>query len=168
MAARLVVIRAGAGCGIQGDPDSRPRGSRLSAPSPSSSPEDVPALSRAFTLEVAAVPASPATVRQALAEWACFVEDDERADLLIAANELVCNSVRHGPAGGRVRIRAVRGAGTVEVEVEDDGDPSAVRRRPPDATSGRGLHLVDAVSAAWGVRPGPGCTVWFVLAAPGA
>jgi hypothetical protein len=38
---------------------------------------------------------------------------------------------------------------------------------PPSATrsSGRGLHLIDALTAAWGVEPAPegGKTVWAEL-----
>jgi serine/threonine-protein kinase RsbW len=47
-------------------------------------------------------------------------------------------------------------------EVSDSGHrmPSLTKGEP-DATSGRGLHLVETVTDAWGVREElPGKTVW--------
>jgi anti-sigma regulatory factor (Ser/Thr protein kinase) len=72
--------------------------------------------------------------------------DDERvADLVLAVNELVTNTIRH--AGGRGVLRMWLDYRTFLVEVIDDGhieDPLAGRERPPDADgSGRGLWIVN-------------------------
>ena len=72
--------------------------------------------------------------------------DDERmADLVLAVNELVTNTIRH--AGGRGVLRTWLENGTFLVEVVDDGhieDPLAGRERAPDADGGgRGLWIVN-------------------------
>jgi hypothetical protein len=68
-----------------------------------------------------------------------------------------------------------RGSGTLEVayavvgrrlrvEVSDDGGPARLRRRIHAARSadGRGLELVHALAARWGVRESAsGRTIWF-------
>ena len=58
-----------------------------------------------------------------------------------------------------------RETGAIRFEVHDRSErmPSP-RRTAPDDTCGRGLLLVAALSAAWGVDPlGPGKAVWFTL-----
>jgi anti-sigma regulatory factor (Ser/Thr protein kinase) len=72
--------------------------------------------------------------------------DDERmADLVLAVNELVTNTIRH--TGGRGVLRMWLDYRTLLVEVIDDGhieDPLAGRERPPDADGGgRGLWIVN-------------------------
>jgi anti-sigma regulatory factor (Ser/Thr protein kinase) len=68
-----------------------------------------------------------------------------------------------------------RGSGTLEVgytvvgrrlrvEVSDDGGPARLRRRihAVRSTGGRGLELVRALAARWGVRESSsGRTIWF-------
>jgi anti-sigma regulatory factor (Ser/Thr protein kinase) len=87
------------------------------------------------------------------------------AQLLIS--ELVTNAFRHGTSS-QVTFRLVIGAGSVMVEVDDGsaGRPQ-VRQAGPDAVSGRGLFLVNALAAAWGVSADGACT-WCVLDVPNA
>lgn len=87
------------------------------------------------------------------------------AQLLIS--ELVTNAFRHG-TGHEVTFRLVIGVGTVVVEVDDgsEGRPQ-VSQAGPDAVSGRGLFLVNALAAAWGVSA-DGARTWFVLDVPNA
>jgi anti-sigma regulatory factor (Ser/Thr protein kinase) len=76
---------------------------------------------------------------------------DRLDDLVLAANEIVTNSLRHG--GGTCAVHVWADAGAVVTEVRDSGwfdDPVAGRLAPlPEATSGRGLwlanHLCDLV-----------------------
>jgi anti-sigma regulatory factor (Ser/Thr protein kinase) len=67
------------------------------------------------------------------------------ADLVVAADELATNSVRHGGGSGRLRVWAQQGA--VVCEVRDEGrisDQLAGRRRPDArATASRGLWLAN-------------------------
>lgn len=88
----------------------------------------------------------------------------------LVVSELAANSVLHGRVPGRdfeLRLVCDRTAGVVRVEVSDTHpgrpSPSASQAQDPaDSEGGRGLLLVEAVAARWGVdeRPGPGKTVW--------
>ena len=86
--------------------------------------------------------------------------------LLLVVSELVGNAVRHGrPPVAMLLRRTPRG---VRVEVHDErseATPSAAALSGADAESGRGLFLVDAVSAETGVEqvPGDGKVVWATL-----
>lgn len=107
-------------------------------------------------------PAQPPSVgraRHALAEWLPKdVPHGVRGDLALLASELVTNAVRYG-AGSEELVELVvwPADGHYWVAVSDPGDGRPVVRRPPDVEreSGRGLLLVDALAAAWGVRPRP-------------
>jgi anti-sigma regulatory factor (Ser/Thr protein kinase) len=98
-------------------------------------------------------PGSLRRVRSAVAGFArrCRLEPQRVSDLVIAVNELVGNTVRHG--GGRGVLRLWREDDAVLCEVADHGsitDPLVGRRRPrPDQEGGRGLwitnHLCDLV-----------------------
>lgn len=76
---------------------------------------------------------------------------DRREDLVLAADEIITNSVKHG--GGRCRVAMWGESGAVVCDVQDAGqinDPM-VGRLPPsvESTAGRGLwlanHLCDLV-----------------------
>jgi anti-sigma regulatory factor (Ser/Thr protein kinase) len=90
------------------------------------------------------------------------------AELLLS--ELVGNAVRHARPlpGGVVRVAWEIATREVVLRVTDGG--SANGRRPqesvaaPDAVSGRGLAIVAALAARWGVEPARGGqSVWAVL-----
>ncbi|MCF3962044.1 ATP-binding protein [Streptomyces fuscigenes] len=88
------------------------------------------------------------------------------ARLLVA--ELAANAVSHGRVQGRDFRLTLRLAGDVlRIEVADArGERLPELRRPrPDAESGRGLLLVDALAHRWGVADGPfpRKTVWAEL-----
>ncbi len=78
----------------------------------------------------------------------------------LVISELVTNAISQGE--GAVRVMLDAGEGSLLVEVFDSGHrlPS-LDDAPVDATSGRGLRLVDAVCDEWGVREElEGKTVW--------
>jgi hypothetical protein len=84
-------------------------------------------------------------------------------DVLLATSELVTNAILHG--GGTVVVTVWPGRDGLRVQVADDGgtSPQPNRDHPGDEESGRGLFIVDALTARWGVIPktdGPGKTVW--------
>jgi anti-sigma regulatory factor (Ser/Thr protein kinase) len=90
------------------------------------------------------------------------LESERTADLVLAVNEIVTNSVRHG--GGEGTLRAWIDGDAVVCEVSDDGylrDPLVGRRRPqPDAMGGRGLWLANQLCDLVQVRNGvEGCVV---------
>ena len=97
------------------------------------------------------------------------VDAGELADTMaLLVSELVSNVVLH--AGTPCRLRIDRVADRVRVEVGDDSDrvPRIVPPADPLAQSGRGLLLVDGLSAAHGIdlEPDGGKRVWFELDLP--
>ncbi|NDZ77415.1 ATP-binding protein [Streptomyces sp. SID10853] len=92
--------------------------------------------------------------------------------LLVA--ELAANAVLHGRVPGRdfaLRLRYDAGTGVIRIEISDTHPGLPVRLCPPgDADGGRGLLLVEAVAARWGVRErlGPGKTVFAEVEMEGA
>ncbi|MEU3733414.1 ATP-binding protein [Streptomyces sp. NPDC033538] len=95
------------------------------------------------------------------------------ADAELIACELVTNAIRHSGSlnvqePGHCRLTLERSASdAVRIEVSDGSMTRPAKREPgEDETSGRGLILVAALAADWGVthRPG-GKTVWALLRA---
>ncbi|WP_405778401.1 ATP-binding protein [Streptomyces sp. NBC_00859] len=88
----------------------------------------------------------------------------ESVALIVA--ELAANAALHGRVPGRdfaLRLTYGAGTGVIRVEVSDTHPGLPVRLHPAgDADGGRGLILVEAVAARWGVRErmGPGKTVF--------
>ncbi|GGZ25098.1 ATP-binding SpoIIE family protein phosphatase [Streptomyces poonensis] len=85
---------------------------------------------------------------------------------VLAASELVANSLQHGTPPMRLRLRRTDRRLIVEVT---DGDDHLPRRRhaEPADESGRGIAIVATIASSWGSRraPGGGKSVWceFVL-----
>jgi anti-sigma regulatory factor (Ser/Thr protein kinase) len=87
------------------------------------------------------------------------------SDAVLVVVELVTNSYVHTTCPVRLTVDLQLGA--VRIEVTDDS-PVAPHIRHAARLGGRGLPMVDKMSAAWGVRPNArGKTVWsrFALAA---
>ena len=98
-------------------------------------------------------------------------------DTVLATSELVSNAVRH--AAGGVFLVVTGGPGAVRVEVHDDGAPlvrsrhsnGELEQSDQDDEHGRGLFIVAALAARWGVVervPPPGKAVWFEREMPAA
>jgi anti-sigma regulatory factor (Ser/Thr protein kinase) len=92
------------------------------------------------------------------------------SDAIAVVGELVGNAIRHAAPlpGGVVRVAwRLRSGNAIEVRVTDGGwGNRAPNARPadPDAVDGRGLHIVAALAARWGVdRDGLGQSVWAEL-----
>ena len=82
-------------------------------------------------------------------------------DLIAVVTELVNNSVKHGP-GKPITLTLVPGEESIRGEVADQGNPAAAipQIKEPTETGGRGLALVDKLTAKWAVCEG-GTQVWF-------
>lgn len=91
------------------------------------------------------------------------VADSVRDSAVLLVSELVTNSVEH--ARSRVELAIAVSALQVHVEVGDtNASLPAIHQADSGAVHGRGMAIVDALAAAWGVRPaGRGKTVWFDL-----
>ncbi|MER7793000.1 SpoIIE family protein phosphatase [Streptomyces sp. NPDC097640] len=102
-------------------------------------------------------------VREQLARWD-LPELTMTTELLVS--ELVGNVIRH--AKGPLRLRLLRGR-TLICEVSDGSQATPrVRRAAASDEGGRGLHLVAALSHAWGTRyTSDGKCIWAEQQLPG-
>lgn len=112
---------------------------------------------------------SPWLARRALGDWyGASLQPDELHRAKLLTSELVTNAVLHGR--GRIVLAAGLSHGRLRVQVTDEGHGFAYRdgHRGGDRTQrfyhqrGRGLAIVEAESARWGI--GQDTTqVWFEL-----
>jgi CheY-like chemotaxis protein/anti-sigma regulatory factor (Ser/Thr protein kinase) len=96
----------------------------------------------------------------ALAEWGV---NDIVDDVLLVVTELVNNAVTHANSDCELRLSVSPLSLRIEVIDQGPGTPDPL---PPSTTRnhGRGLHLVDALTAAWGFEPMEGGkVVWAEL-----
>ncbi|UGQ12020.1 ATP-binding protein [Yinghuangia sp. ASG 101] len=132
------------------------------------------ARSAAVEWELPRDPAAAAIARRRLGDHLAELGVSELIDdgrLLVS--ELVANALEH--ATGAISLRILRSDEGAHCEVVDGGPyrhappgqapPAGPRHAAEDASeSGRGLLLVAALAAAWGIEPrGAGKAVWFDL-----
>ncbi len=98
--------------------------------------------------------------RGVLAAWDADEFEWELSQLL---TEVVTNAVLHAGTPVRIVLEQDVPSGRLRCEVSDDSPVlPRMRRHSTEATTGRGLQLLDSVAAAWGVEPlATGKTVWF-------
>ncbi|MFI7639869.1 ATP-binding protein [Nonomuraea sp. NPDC049400] len=89
-------------------------------------------------------------------------------DVALLTSELATNAILHSRsgAGGSFTVAVSSSETAVRVLVSDAGSdgPPCVCRTSTQATSGRGLPLIEALSHRWGfTREGGTTTVWFEL-----
>jgi CheY-like chemotaxis protein/anti-sigma regulatory factor (Ser/Thr protein kinase) len=99
-----------------------------------------------------------------LADWGL---ESLRDDALLVTSELAANAITH--AHSTCRLRVSLNPTTLRIDVIDTGSGTP-EPQPPSATEehGRGLHLVAAVTTAWGLEivPADGKVVWAELVRP--
>lgn len=98
--------------------------------------------------------------REALQAW-----DVESCEWVVSqlVSELATNAVLHAGTVFRVVLTLRKRRLRCEV-IDGSARPPRLRHYTAEAATGRGLRLVDKLSSAWGVVPGPGGkTVWFEL-----
>ncbi len=124
-------------------------------------------MTESFELTLAPERAHVRRARRFVVEIAHSVRQDDLADVVeLLTSEVVTNVVLHA-GGDSMRITVQWSPPTFRVEVCDH---NASAPRPTDyaaeATTGRGLALVDELSSAWGTAPLPdGKSVWFEVTA---
>ncbi len=115
---------------------------------------------------VEAAPRARAFADGVLASWRFPAELRELG--VLAASELVANSLQHGSPPMRLRLRRTDRRLIVEVT---DGDDRLPRRRQaePGDENGRGISIVATIATSWGSRRtlGGGKAVWCEFALPG-
>jgi anti-sigma regulatory factor (Ser/Thr protein kinase) len=125
-------------------------------------PPDLQSLCVRLATGPAAVPEARSQVRAAIRRWKVPVDPEEA---ILLTSELVTNALRH-KAGGIVTLAITCSFDQLRVDVHDTSrflpvleDASA------EAETGRGLMLVDTLSAEWGsYRTPAGKVVYFTLA----
>ncbi|MFD0884381.1 ATP-binding protein [Streptosporangium algeriense] len=124
---------------------------------------------RAFAATPSSVPEARGWARELLESLDGVSCADLLDDVLLLLSEVVTNAVVHSDSArheeGLVTVRIGVGNGMVHVEVLDAGSETggpAVREATADGLGGRGLFLVDLLSADWGAHCGEmGGAVWF-------
>lgn len=112
------------------------------------------------------VPEARHAVERALADWGL---DDLGWTAALLVSELAANVTLHAGTGFTVVLEPLPDGG-VRLEVAD-GSPRIPRQRRfgDEATTGRGLHLVEDLSRDWGVeRREGGKAVWAEIAPVGS
>ncbi|MFD4762386.1 SpoIIE family protein phosphatase [Streptomyces sp. NPDC058439] len=114
---------------------------------------------------VEAAPRARAFATGVLTSWRFPVE---LCDLgVLAAGELVANSLKHGTPPMRLGLRRTDRRLIIEVTDGDDHLPRRRRAEPADE-AGRGISIVATIATSWGSRrtPGGGKAVWCEFALP--
>ncbi len=106
---------------------------------------------------------APALARAFLREATCVAHAGEVLDdAVLLVSEVVTNAVLHG--GSPIVVTVECDGRALQVRVRD-GSPVLPTPRETGSTddeNGRGLRLIDLISAEWGVDPAPeGKNVWF-------
>jgi anti-sigma regulatory factor (Ser/Thr protein kinase) len=122
-------------------------------------------------------PSTPESVRMArfhVRAALAFHELDKYADdAAIVTSELVTNAVQHvcdngGTTIGVTLAHAWRGSPAAVAVIVSDSSPEGPIKRdtPAGSERGRGLQIVEALSAHWGWRPEHGGKAVFAVLAP--
>ena len=119
------------------------------------------------------IDAHPRNVRQvrgwisaAITGHGCPVDPGDAA---LVVSELFTNAVKHGPGGGRVLVGYCLWSRGARIVVCDGGGPGMpeLRQVTGQAEDGRGLHMVNSVTARWGsFRLAGNLVTWCDLGQP--
>ncbi|MFI0775917.1 SpoIIE family protein phosphatase [Streptomyces sp. NPDC021212] len=114
---------------------------------------------------VEAAPRARAFASGVLASWRFPMELRDLG--VLAASELVANSLQHGTPPMRLRLRRTDRRLIIEVTDGDEHLPRRRRAEPVDE-AGRGISIVATIASSWGSRrtPGGGKAVWCEFALP--
>jgi serine/threonine-protein kinase RsbW len=121
---------------------------------------------RSFPHDPQSVPAARRFATGVLSD--ASTETLEAVELMVS--ELATNCIRHTDSGFDLTI--IRSGDDIRVEATDHAGGTPTMRSPkPTDPSGRGLKIIDMLSAGWGVDSSAdaGKTVWFTISdAPAA
>jgi anti-sigma regulatory factor (Ser/Thr protein kinase)/PAS domain-containing protein len=114
---------------------------------------------------VEAAPRARAFASGVLASWRFSPELHDLG--VLAASELVANSLQHGTPPMRLRLRRTDRRLIIEVTDGDDHLPRR-RRAETEDEAGRGISIIATIASSWGSRrtPGGGKAVWCEFALP--
>ena len=105
-------------------------------------------------------PTAAAAARRFVSGCLAGSSDDAVANAELVVSELVTNSILHAGTSLRIGVRQLDRVVRLEVGDQDRHRPEP-KQYSPEAGTGRGLQLIEALAVAWGVHSGPdGKTVW--------
>jgi anti-sigma regulatory factor (Ser/Thr protein kinase) len=135
---------------------------------------------QAVLLDLLTIPGEPAFLRK-VREFVSGALTDGRScteTAVLLTSELVTNSVQHSNSrhrDGTVTVVVINIADGIRVEVVDDGGATVPALKTTDkdsedlAEDGRGLQMVEMLSARWGhYSDAAGTVTWFELREPPA
>lgn len=134
---------------------------------PCCTPPNRPPAQAIFPKGIEAPAAARAYVRDVLAHDDDRLDDDRLDDVALLTSELVTNSYRYGTEpGDSILVTVLTTPDIVRVEVADPCRTfPRVRVESGERARGRGLNLVEALAARWGVDERPmGKAVWVEVA----
>jgi anti-sigma regulatory factor (Ser/Thr protein kinase) len=127
-------------------------------------------------LDIVALPAEVAPARHWLCKLLCNDHKEITDDVVLMACEAITNSIRHSDSAGRdedgepgtVTLLVLADSSALRIEVIDAGSRTSTPQVADDgldAVNGRGLHMIDLISAGrWGSYVhDDGRTVWFEI-----
>jgi len=108
------------------------------------------------------------TARRALGCLNAYLRPELHEALSLLVNELVTNSLLHACSHGELidlGVQASADGEQVRAEVRDPGSgfEPPIGKPGLDATSGRGLFMVENMADRWGIENHPRTCVWFEL-----
>jgi len=110
---------------------------------------------------------TPRLARRALDGQLAYLGPDAESRMRLAMSEIVTNAIRHGhlPPEERVHVTVDLTDKGARVEVRQPTRAEAAIRTQGGDEGGLGLQLVDELTQAWGIEPGPPGVVWFEIRA---
>ncbi|HEY2173777.1 MAG TPA: ATP-binding protein [Mycobacteriales bacterium] len=117
-----------------------------------------------FTLALPSGPYAPGRARDFVRDSSAFRTQSSRDSAVLMVSELVTNAVLHGRPPIVLTVERVWSG--VQISVADD-HPDEPVLGPPSRTAvvGRGMPVIDALAASWGVRRRPiGKSIWIRVA----
>jgi anti-sigma regulatory factor (Ser/Thr protein kinase) len=110
-----------------------------------------------LSTEPASVAEGRQFVRDVLSEWGMV---SMREAVVLVASELITNTLLHTDSPPTVQLSATRSGIRLEIEDESGTHPRQ-RTYAVDATTGRGMMLVDSMASRWGTEArSTGKVVW--------
>jgi two-component sensor histidine kinase len=112
---------------------------------------------------------TPRLARRALDGELAYLGADAESRMRLVMSEIVTNAVRHGDLapGDRIHVSVDLTDEGARVEVRQPTRAEAASRTQGGDDGGYGLELVDELTQAWGMEPGPPGVVWFEITATG-
>jgi anti-sigma regulatory factor (Ser/Thr protein kinase) len=116
------------------------------------------------SVSLPASPEAPSSARREVRSACTSLPVATRESAVLAVSELVTNAVVHAHPPITLTVEILTDAVKLTVTDGGLGCPRVRRRRSPHANHGRGLQIVDALSAAWGTTlRSDGKSVWCII-----